>query len=42
MAIENIQYVYDNIPYLAPQNMFNLAFLERQKCSLGLLIDENR
>ena len=25
-------------PYLAPQNMFNSAFIEHQRCVIGLLI----
>ena len=29
-------------PYLAPQNMFKWAILERLKCCIGLLFNENR
>ena len=28
-------------PYFAPQNMFNLAFHERQNCGIGSIINEN-
>ena len=41
------QYLRENAveavkPYLAPQNMFNWALLECQKCGVGHLIKENR